>query len=386
LEIALDPSTQFRAFEGYIRLIANRCLVVGGLHNQSTMAKRDIQTKMVTRILTAAWAPMLIACMPSTEVTSLSNSPSAKRSLNSSVQAQALTILTNKCAACHSSSGAGGVSNITDVNHLLSSGLITLGQPSNSRLIATVESNRMPPGAPLSTSEKEILRTWVVGTVTTTPDSGQQPGGGTNPTTPGVPVPLPTPQPPSTVTGSLDQKAVTILQNQCFSCHGTSANGGISRINDPAHLISIGAIVPGNATGSKIYDSVSKGRMPVGQLLNPADQMILRDWINAGAKAPGAGTVPPAPTPIPLKATYSSIQANILGPKCIACHGPSVAKAGVRYDSYTATLRTVRAGRAIDSDLYKETSDGGMPENAPRLSSAELKAIADWINAGAKND
>lgn len=170
--------------------------------------------------------------------------------------------------------------------------------------------------------------------------------------------------PPSPVTGTLEQKAVAILQNNCFVCHG--------------------AVVPGSAVTSKIYDSISKNRMPPAGALSAADVSIIADWINQGAKAPAPGSVAPAPTPIPLAGTFASISANILMPKCVACHSATVAKGGVRLDSYLQVMKYVSKTQPAESKLYTIIKSGEMPTPpTPWLNSAELSAILAWIGAGA---
>src|SRR5262249_4036218 len=53
---------------------------------------------------------------------------------------KALQILATNCSSCHgSATGIGGVSDILDVQHLIASGLIVLGHPESSPLVAAVE-------------------------------------------------------------------------------------------------------------------------------------------------------------------------------------------------------------------------------------------------------
>jgi mono/diheme cytochrome c family protein len=85
-------------------------------------------------------------------------------------------------------------------------------------------------------------------------------------------------------------------------------------------------------------------------------------------------------------ATYTSIAANILVPKCVSCHGAVTAQKGVRWDSYAETIKNALAGNVFTSKLYIRTADGTMPAGGPPLSAAELKAINDWISNGALNN
>jgi predicted phage tail protein len=84
-------------------------------------------------------------------------------------------------------------------------------------------------------------------------------------------------------------------------------------------------------------------------------------------------------------ATYSYISANILGPNCVACHGNTIASAGISFANYTATLKTVTKNNAAASALYVAVNGGGMPPGGA-LTSAQLTAIRTWINDGALNN
>jgi hypothetical protein len=46
----------------------------------------------------------------------------------------------------------------------------------------------------------------------------------------------------------------------------------------------------------------------------------------------------------------------------------------------------VKVGDASSSGLYSIVESGEMPQGGPKLSEADLKTIADWINAGALNN
>jgi hypothetical protein len=90
----------------------------------------------------------------------------------------------------------------------------------------------------------------------------------------------------------------------------------------------------------------------------------------------------PAPSGNP-NAKFSYIETNILGPKCVSCHGTS---GGVTLSNYTSTLNVVTKGNALTSQLYTSVQSGTMPLGGSPLSSAEIKDIMDWINDGAANN
>ncbi len=105
--------------------------------------------------------------------------------------------------------------------------------------------------------------------------------------------------------------------------------------------------------------------------------------VPAPAPVPVPAPVPiPAPTPTNADATFSYISKNILQPKCLGCHGNS---GGYSFASYTSTMKAVSAKNAAGSLLYTSTNSGAMPTSG-KLSAMELKAIYDWIQAGALNN
>jgi hypothetical protein len=115
-----------------------------------------------------------------------------------------------------------------------------------------------------------------------------------------------------------------------------------------------------------------------------ADQLqaAIQSWVNNSVGGIGDVQV--------LTPTYSSINAIILVPKCLSCHGAAVARGGVRYDTYANSMRTVRAGLPLDSPLYTECRDNKMPVDAGNnpipMPAAEVAAIRQWIEAGALNN
>lgn len=86
-------------------------------------------------------------------------------------------------------------------------------------------------------------------------------------------------------------------------------------------------------------------------------------------------------------ATFTFISANILVPKCVACHSADNATSGYAFDTYLATLDSVVAGNPAASKLYIVTKPGGtMPKGGVPLTAVQLQAVFDWIADGAKNN
>ncbi len=80
---------------------------------------------------------------------------------NSEVQTKALGILRTNCQTCHINQSLGGISNIANATHLLSTGLIIPGNI-NSPLMRSINDNSMPPSGPLTEADKIDLRNWIL--------------------------------------------------------------------------------------------------------------------------------------------------------------------------------------------------------------------------------
>lgn len=78
------------------------------------------------------------------------------------------------------------------------------------------------------------------------------------------------------------------------------------------------------------------------------------------------------------QATYAFISANIMQPKCNGCHSG--------YATYTGLRSLTTPGNPGQSLLYTITNSGNMPKGGAKLSAGELKALSDWITAGALNN
>lgn len=224
---------------------------------------------------------------------SSSDSTNSTESLNNDYSDQALGILQISCSSCHGSTGgAGNVYGLNDINHMVSSGLIVPGNPSQSLIYNEIVTGAMPPGSPLNSSEKKIIASWIAGgdnsntgTVlpptptpipppapTPTPTPTPSPTPTPAPTPVPTPPPNPTPPPSSNATYSYVSKNILV---RCTSCHsGFKTYSG-----------TMSYVTPGSPQSSSLYTSTSAGRMPKGgSKISSADLKVLSDWIAAGAK------------------------------------------------------------------------------------------------------
>lgn len=198
---------------------------------------------------------------------------------------------------------------------------------------------------------------------------------------------------------ALTTSAMSILRNRCDSCHGSASAGlgGYRSSDDAESMVFQGYIIPGDANNSSLIKRCVDNTMPPGSPLSAVDIQTLKTWINTEISIVASSTPGVAPSPKPslappiaLAPTYASIRANVLLPKCIACHNAVRHDAGVNVDGYTQTLKYVKLNTPLESKLYKEMANGSMPPpkdiNFAAVTQAELKAVYDWILDGSKNN
>src|SRR5438105_7082308 len=91
----------------------------------------------------------------------------------------------------------------------------------------------------------------------------------------------------------LASRAVTVLEQRCWGCHGASLAQSGLRLNSREAALQGGsrgpAMVAGNASQSRIVQAIrrtAEPHMPPGPKLPDAEIAILEQWIAAGAPWP----------------------------------------------------------------------------------------------------
>ena len=88
---------------------------------------------------------------------------------------------------------------------------------------------------------------------------------------------------PPTLTATFTQVFTQIIQPQCLACHGSGASPDLSSFGSFATNTSW--IVPGNPSGSAVFDAVQAGRMPKGgAVLSGSELSLISGWIQSGAQ------------------------------------------------------------------------------------------------------
>jgi mono/diheme cytochrome c family protein len=182
---------------------------------------------------------------------------------------------------------------------------------------------------------------------------------------------------------SVETQALGVLNNKCLSCHGpVAAMGGIDYINDVPSLKYYRVAIPGQAAASPIYTVLSTNDH--SSLLAASEVALIYNWVQTGMEATTPGV---APTLVPLGPTYQGIYRNVLVKYCTGCHAGAQAPNLTTYTSLKNSGDIV-VGDANNSKLVQRImlssgQAGFMPKNGLPLSSAEIQAVKDWINAGA---
>ncbi len=201
---------------------------------------------------------------------SLSSTPAGMMlSVDPQLNSQATGILSSRCLGCHGASGSGGVSNITDVNHLIDAGLITPGNASQGRIIGSIIGGTMPPGGNFPTTELTTLQNWINSMAWVPEGSG---GGIQSP-------------PPVVLEAKFSNIHTNILTPKCIPCH--RAGGTEPGINYETFTLTrqTGKVTPGLPLSSAMYTECTSGKMPEApySALTTEELKVIYDWITAGA-------------------------------------------------------------------------------------------------------
>jgi uncharacterized membrane protein len=190
------------------------------------------------------------------------------------LRVQKSTVFAAQCVSCHNQAATDTtLRNLEDTSGLVTAGLIVLGQPQSSPLYLSLVDRFMPPAGSgtLTDGQREVIRNWISAEGGNFDDiigggGGGGGGGGMGPAT--------------------FTQVQQILQQRCLNCH---AGQNAPRLDGNAQSLrtqttTMGPlVVPGNAAGSRLLQSLS--RMPTGNPLgvNSAQADVIRRWINGGA-------------------------------------------------------------------------------------------------------
>lgn len=101
--------------------------------------------------------------------------------------------------------------------------------------------------------------------------------------------------------------------------------------------------------------------------------------------APAATVPPPTTAPVSFKADVQPI----FQARCVNCHGGT---AGLSLNSYRNVMHggvhgpVIVPGNPAGSSLIQRVSNGAMPASGPRLTTAQIQTLVNWVAAGAPNN
>ncbi len=116
----------------------------------------------------------------------------------------------------------------------------------------------------------------------------------------------------------------------------------------------------------------------------------------APSPTPSETPLLPTDTPMPPEETSGVSFAGDVLPiferRCVKCHGGDRTEEGLVLKSYTDVMTgswngpVIEPGSAEGSFLVEQIVTGEMPKREPRLLPSEIRAISDWIDAGAPDN
>jgi uncharacterized membrane protein len=173
------------------------------------------------------------------------------------------------------------------------------------------------------------------------------------------------------------------VQNQvigpmCLECH-SAANGNSGGVNLESYQNVFLHIVD-------IRADVVSGDMPAsGPALTETEKTLIVGWIDSGAPQGTSASPQPTPTPNPTPlptptpvATpnptptpdpslhFSTVYAQVIGPKCTSCHSD--------FSSYATVKGEI-------STIQSKVSSKSMPQGSS-LTTAQYNTLMNWISAG----
>ncbi|MCH7687002.1 MAG: hypothetical protein IH899_10030 [Planctomycetes bacterium] len=151
-------------------------------------------------------------------------------------------------------------------------------------------------------------------------------------------------------------------------------------------------VASGNATIAKSNETIKKTEQEIMGLvpgLNKAEEQYTALSQDVLAKRRAAEKELAS---IGKFVSFSEKVAPIIAKRCLACHNARTAKGRFNMETYAAVIKGGESGESVEpgdadlSTLYAMVEDGSMPKDSDPLTTAELAAIREWINTGAKLD
>jgi uncharacterized membrane protein len=194
-----------------------------------------------------------------------------------------------------------------------------------------------------------------------------------------------------------DTEIAPIFLTKCAGCHDQNKSRGGIGLYDYNSILK--TVTPYNAQKSKSYLSITgKGfaqLMPPGGALSENDRILIRVWIDQGAKntvcyippddktSNGGIPVTKSGDPVCFKRDILPVLLSSCG--TTGCHDQNSRKEGYVITSYASVMANmVKAGQPNSSRLYTIIANNNMPPSPyAKLTQATKDSIYNWIKNGA---
>jgi hypothetical protein len=308
-----------------------------------------------------------------------SKSPGGAGTVSEQAFAKTLhTVLVQNCAGCHGSFQQ-PLHSLPDPilahQNVIAANLVDLTTPASSRLVAKIALGHSGKSVNIANEIQTSIEAW----------SAQLKAAGVG----APPPPTTTTTMPPVLTGGAQVSAEIfartlhpVLRKTCAGCHGVSQQP-LHSVENPAsaheNINNAGVVNLLNPGSSRLVQKIAGGlHNGISATVSADIETQIKLW---ATQLEAAGGAPPPPPQ--LEATYKSINAMIIGPKCTGCHGATKAEKDLRLHTYALLTGT--------GGWFKEITDRAMPpppeENGSGpLSAEEIEIIRKWRAAGSPNN
>ena len=279
-----------------------------------------------------------------------------------------LPVFQNNCAipGCHDGTRSGRAFNTyTSIRRE-----VTPGKPYSSQLYQAIigsGGNRMPPSAPLSIENRTIISVWIGqgANLTTCNDTTTTGGGGGT---------------VGTLRACYTRDIQPVLSSHCAmtGCHDISTHSDYVFYS---YSSTMGAVSPGNPSGSKLYQALlASGEDKMPPLSKPqlttAQIDSIRNWISYGALdqtcAISCDTINPV--------TFSGTIWPIMQSSCTGCHGGA---GGITFTGYNDVSALAASGTLMNAITGNGVSR--MPPGGP-FTTCQIRQFQIWVTNGHLNN
>lgn len=189
-----------------------------------------------------------------------------------------------------------------------------------------------------------------------------------------------------------ERDILPIFRSNCAKsgCHDAASHEEGYILDNYSNIMNTGeddGIVPGNANGSEIYESITENDIDkiMPEYPNPplsaAQIALIKRWINEGAQN-GTNCVVLCDT---NNFTYNAGIMPIMQQNCVGCHSSSVPSGGVILSTHSGVATVSQNGRLLGA-IKHLSGFSPMPQGGAQLSACKIRQVEKWVQAGAPDN